>query len=178
MSAPMNKVDLDEFLLRGTLGPINRRTHRSQLSQYLGPEDPGNYPALAVFSHVAFQYADDSKSIMFCHVNIPHSVHERSPAPYFDDLWTRPDWLECWPDPRFGCSMGIVQPNSTFESLCKQAPILSSAKRTDEWGPAFSESCDAYKCQSDVIMIFEASENVPHCRTLSRLVTSLVWQRQ
>jgi hypothetical protein len=145
MSDPMNTVDLDEFLLHGTLGPINRGTHRSQ---------------------------------MFCHVNIPHSVHEHSPAPYFDDVWTRPDWLECWPDPRFRCSLGIVQPNSTFESLCKQAPILSSAKRTDEWGSVFSESCDAYRCQSDVIMIFEASEDFPRCRTLSRLVTSLAWQRQ
>ena len=170
-------VNLNDFVLHGTFGPFNRKMFRPELLQLLGPQDPDCYIGLAVFGSIAFDLCGELGPVNQIQLLIPHVVHESPANEYFADRWSRPEWLDCWPDHRISWTIGAFHPNATFRSICEQLPELANSNRNGCWAWDGRPEVDVYESKSGVSMFFEKQNDVSDERTLSQLITGYHWGR-
>lgn len=104
----MINVNLNDFVLHGTFGPFNRSMFRSDLLQLLGPQDPDSYRNRATFGSIAFDLCGELGPIDQIQLLIPHVVYESPAADCFADRWSRPQWLDCWPDYQISWTIGAI----------------------------------------------------------------------
>ncbi len=173
----MISVNLNNFVLHGTFGPFHRSMYRSELLQLLGPQDPDCYRGLAVFGSFAFDLCGEHGPINQIDLLIPHEVHESPANEYFADGWSRPQWLDCWPDHRLSWTIGAFHPHATFHSICEQLPELADARVDGDWASIDRQDIDVYESKSGVSMFFEKANDDTDDRTLSRLITRYSWGR-
>ena len=158
----MIRIDLENFVETGRLGPFTTKSTRQEIADVLGPPEPESYPGIVTYGHLAFDLCGGSA----CQIQIgfPHPSHMRPADPNWKN-WTPPTCFEEWPDKRFKWTLGRLIPGLNIQNAISFFKHLEEAEMI--------HACNGLRilCNQDsrVELSFQNDEN-NHQTTLSSIV--------